>query len=279
MKHLKFIGLGFLFLITLASCSGDEKRTKPLIDDVVTTSIPESSEQTKETTSYDLSNDELIKKYSSNKKLMLALCENISKVDRFSYKYEGKTVAHTIISYTQDIFSETERNKDKGYFNTKSSSVFVNTSLKGIFTTEEASYKYNSDEVTKSTLKEFETKFGITPFTSNILGYNVNDETLQEVTIKGYKTNLYDFSMTLSVDAVSKELLTEMKEFGSLGDYPKFKKIELEILFDNNLKPLKMLLFTEYTIDYGILSNTSCTQEITVTYEHFDEDFNIKTEI
>lgn len=280
MKCFKNILLLFGLVFVLSSCGGVEKRSNPLIDDITTSANPTATTTAQTTTSNDISNDELIKKYGNDTNLILALVDNIINTDRYSCKYEGKTVASVIISYTQEIYSETKRNKDKGYFYTKSSSTFLNVSLKSVFNLSDASYKLNDDEIKNITLKEYQDKYGITPYDKNIVGYNINKDTIREITLKGYKANeLYDYRLKLDVSAVSKEQLIEMKEIGSLSSEPRFENIEIEILFNKELKPIKLLLYTEYKVDYGILSNASCTQEITITYIHFNEDFEIETTI
>lgn len=187
--------------------------------------------------------------------------------------YESDTTGHTkakkgFISYNQEITSKTIKNNDQYYYESNSTSTFVNLTHLAYFSDDKVRYSHNTKDVKESTVDEYRKTYGFTPFDDSLGGYIVNDETLLNYNKEVVDNNI-KITFQLDCDKSSNYMKVQMKEFGSLSNLPTFNSITFELMLDSDNQPISLVNIAEYKINIAILGEMNCVQNITTTY-NFD---------
>ena len=176
----------------------------------------------------------------------------------------GQTVSNVFgLEVVQAIDCVLIKDGEKSYFNTKSESSLVKTSLISYFFNGNVNYKYKDADYTKADLITYLNKFGVYPVGRFIEGFKVSAETVRSVEKVASETN-YCFKITFDNDNSADAVKVQAKEFGGLNDYPTFSLIELTVTMDNCFSPIKVELTTEYKAK--LIIETECKQHYVVNY-------------
>ncbi len=193
--------------------------------------------------------------------------------------YESTTTGYTkakkgFISYNQEISSSIIKNNDEYYYDSYSSSTLVNLKHLAYFKDNMVRYSHNSEEIKEITLEEYRKTYGITPMDVSIGGYLIDESTILEATKEQDEDNI-KVVFYLDNEKATNNMKIQMKQFGSLSDYPKFKSLKFTLLLDNKWKPISLINETEYTITIGFLGEMDCKQNITTTFNFDVIDFKV----
>ena len=154
----------------------------------------------------------------------------------------------------------------------ESHSNLVNTVHTAYFNNNNVVYKDNDGEYAKSDLSQYLDIYGVNPFDESIEGYEINGGAITSVTKLESETD-YKFKISFDPEIATNNVKIQMRKFGDLDDYPKFKSIDIIITIKNDFTPVKLELSSKYTAKKFM--DSDCEQNYTVTYSDFNSDISI----
>ena len=194
-------------------------------------------------------------------------------LETFEAITEGSTVALIV---SQSIDNRSVKKYDRYYTHAKSDSAFVKTEHFAYFYSGKVAYRDADGEFTVSAIDDYLKIYGVYPATHGIEGYIVNEKTVISVVRSDEKPN--EFVVTLDGETAGLRNKIQMRKYGGLSDYPTFKSVTLTLELNEDLTPVSVKVFAEYTVPYGILGDVACTQNYTVTYKNVNGNVDIPDE-
>lgn len=256
MKNLK-LALLLLISICLVSCDNDPDNTNP------NENKPQQTD------------DEIINQLTEVE-IMAKIQDVINKKDNYYIETIGKTNTKVLIKYEQKTQTKTYFDKDyvfsdissKSYIVSRYHKVYSSKDLVSYYDSEKSS---DENDILLTTRNAYLDDFGIIHSKENFFDLIINDNTII-TSKKGKIGDMFVLEIELKEEATEK-LKIQMKEFGSLRSYPKFKKIVLTIKFNKDFEVLCYDSYQEYSINIAVLGTTNCTQNLTsiVKYDNYEK--------
>lgn len=194
-------------------------------------------------------------------------------MDYQSYKAitKGNTVATFLfITVDQSIDVTTIKGKEYSYMMNESHSNLVNSAHQAYYHGENALVKDNWASAFASYDKAaYLEKYGVDPFGYSIEGYSLQDEAIKSVTKEEGATD-YKFKIEFDPEKATNNIKIQMRQFGSLDDYPSFSYCAVSLNIKDDFTPINVEIDAYYKAKKTM--TTDCHQTYTVTYSDINAD-------
>lgn len=200
----------------------------------------------------------------------------LSKLNSFS-SYKAVTSGQTITNFLgvkiNQTIDVTVIKSNYSYMLNESHSSMYSTVHTAYFYKQKVAFKNNKGDYQSSSLNDYLSIYGTFPFDAAIEGYSISSGCLVNAT-KDVVNDNYKITLEFDKDASTNNVKIQMKKFGGLGDYPKFKEnTVMEIIVKEDYTPVSLTLKAHYSAKKVI--ETDCKQEYTVTYSDFNEEIEV----
>lgn len=259
----KTILLTLLPILMLTSCRVVEP--EPSMSREEESSIPSISPKDIKTAS-NLKDDEL-------KDFTLYYLERMNSFSSYKAVTEGKTATSVLFINIDQIINVTAIKSEYSYQHNSSESNMYSSEHFAYYHNNKALFKNKNDtDYTLNSMNDYLTKYGIYPFGNSIEGYKTTGEALLSISREQSGEN-YTFTMSLDPIKATTNVKIQMKEFGSLDDYPEFSSITLIVTVKDDFTPVTISLDSRYKAQQ--FATASCHQTYTVTFSSFNENIEI----
>ena len=270
MKKFLSIAACLALALSVCACTNRNKNNSISldIDDLigsasVSATVDDSAESGEPTSATEVSLD-TVEATTDEKEIPVKFAERFASLDSYVAVTSGQTVSNVFgLEVVQTIECQLIKDGDRAYFNTRSESSMVKTSLVSYFYNGNVNYKYKSDDFVTADLATYLTKFGVYPVGKSIEGFKATAETIISVEKVQTESN-YCYKVRFDTETSADSVKVQAKEFGGLDDYPTFSLIELTLTMDNYFNPISVDLSTAYKAK--LFLETDCVQHYVVTY-------------
>lgn len=257
MKRI-FTLLLLVSAITLTGCNKEGKRNR--------TEEEEEEEIVIDTTADKLTDEELVKFPSY-------FVQRLSSFKSYKSVTKGQTTSQALFININQSIDTTAIKGDYSYLKNESHSDMHNIVHTAYYHNKQSVYKDNNAQYKNVSIEEYLKKYGTYPFERSIEGYSITEESIVSVTREESETD-YTFKVVFDKDKSTNNIKIQMKQFGSLDDYPKFKRnTTMKITVKQDFTPVSIVLSAGYVATK--VFDAECNQNYTVTYSNFDEEIEI----
>lgn len=197
--------------------------------------------------------------------------KKLNSYDSFMLETNGKTTSLGIEQSIETLAIKGEYS----YLKNESHSTFVNT-VHTAYYHHDLAVASDGGDYSKYTLEDYLDKYGIYPFDNAIEGYTINEGSILSIK-KVDSENNYTFELEFDIEKSTNNVKIQMREFGSLIDYPSFNSIKMKIEVKDDFTPVSLELNSKYLATKRVLfeMTVECEQYYVVTYSRFNEQIEI----
>lgn len=194
----------------------------------------------------------------------LVFISKLNTIDSYVKKTIGETIGKTIIKYTQTIDGTFTKTKDESHLLNLSGSLLVKLYHEAYYGDNIKYREKEKNDFTVATRNEYLEKFGLIPDDNNLEGFVISKDNI--ISVEKLEVEGCVYKVTLNGEIGGNNLKIQMKEFGSLSDYPVFSLVEITLYIEDDFTPIKVDFYSEYEVTTAVIGKIKCTQKYTATY-------------